>query len=156
MTATWLYPAPDVDDLWDLSDLLRRSYGAALALATGMAIVILGGDSDRIGGASFTAVRETGGMLLWGGVFAALAAALVVARGVSRRLLRLALMGGASVYLLWAISLAESAYWDRHAGLTGPVVYAIIAVQHVSQAVEYRRQLVPGVVVAVPKARDSP
>lgn len=154
MSATWLYPAPDVDDLWDASDLLRRGYVVVLGLAVGMAVVVLAGSESRIAGASFAVVRRTGGHLLWGAVFAALAAALVIGRSTSRHALGLAMQCGAVIHLLWGISFAESAWQDHHADFTGPIAYAALAAMHVSQALEYRRRAT--ITLVAPPPGDSP
>lgn len=94
------------------------------------AVMLLGGP-ERVGGPSYTTVRDTGGEVVWGIGFLILSVALLVAYRWTHRLLFHAYMAAATGYGLFVLAFISAAYVMPTAGLTGIVVYGWVAWMHV-------------------------
>lgn len=103
----------------------------AACLAGPLGAVMLLGGPARVGGPSYSTVRDTGGEIVWGIGFLILSATLLITYRWTHRLLFHAYMAAATGYGLFVLAFVSAAYVMPTAGLTGIVVYGWVAWMHV-------------------------
>jgi tryptophan-rich sensory protein len=99
----------------------------------GLALAFGCGAPSRFAGPGFATALSVLPTRGWAVIFG-LGAVSLGALWNRRRLLVLQLTAGMFLYLFWASCFALSAYHDKHAGITGPVVWAVIAVANAACA----------------------
>ncbi|WP_130291596.1 hypothetical protein [Pseudonocardia sediminis] len=127
----------DITHLWRGFPGLGRAYLAATALAAALGISLLLGGDARASAASFSTMREVGGIRLWGTLLVLGAVALLVSAAIGRRTVMVALFIGALMHGLVALWFFQSAEANPVASYWGAVVFAGVGFWHISQALEY-------------------
>lgn len=108
-----------------------------LNLGLGLALIL--GAPERTSGQTYAVAMEVMPAMNWGLVF--LLCGIICFAGVHLgRLGAIAVSVGAGLHTFWCLALITSAVSDKHAGLTGCVVYAWTATLHLLAGLRLARQ----------------
>lgn len=129
-----------VDRLWRrVPDLKRAWFGFAVYNLTLGGLLALGG-MPRVQGPSFALVRDVGGPIAWGAVFAVGGAAIAFSAMFTPRTIAYALLVGAVVHGWFAAQFLVTAFTDMRGALTGPPTYLFVAILHALVAIAYKAE----------------
>lgn len=117
---------------------LHRGYlvDTLSAIVIGLALIL--GGRERTVAVAWRTLNDSGGPLLWGSVFIAMAGVLIVATFISHRAMMVALWGAAVPYALlgyWFLDVA--AFHEPSASFVGGLLCARAAIMHISRATAY-------------------
>lgn len=123
---------------WASNPGARRAYliVSAMTLVEGACLVWF--SPQRTAGAAYRTINEVGSAAGVGVVLVALAVLLALAPMRSPRAVRLALLAGAALHFLIAISFLTSAMADDRAGPLAPIYSGVVGLWFISQAELYR------------------
>lgn len=124
--------------LWSEQPGLFRGYLVDVATAAVLGTLLIVGGRQRASARAWAVINDYGGPVVWGTFLLALAVVLAVAGLASTTAMYGALVGGAFVYLLFALFFGAAALADDHASFFGAVMCARAALMHLSRATAYR------------------
>jgi hypothetical protein len=123
--------------LWSEQPGLHRGYVVDVTVAVLVAVALIGGGRQRTVAVAWRTLNESGGPELWGSVFAAGAALLILATFVSGKAMMVALLVTAVPYGLMGTWFLQGALAEPSASFLGAILCFARAVTHVTRGASY-------------------